>query len=85
MKLDFSRQFVRDYKKLAPQIQKRTDKALVLLLENMRHPSLRVKKVKGSNDEFELSITMNYRLTFLIESETYLLLRIGTHTQILGR
>jgi mRNA-degrading endonuclease YafQ of YafQ-DinJ toxin-antitoxin module len=78
MKLDFSKQFVRDYKKLAPKIQKQTDKALVLLLENMRHPSLRVKKVRGSNDEFELSITMN---SFLIESDRHLLLRIGTHTQ----
>ena len=85
MKLDFSRQFVRDYKKLAPQIQKQTDKALVLLLENIRYPSLRVKKVRGSNDEFELSITMNYRAKFFIEEDTYFLLRVGTHTEILGR
>jgi addiction module RelE/StbE family toxin len=85
MKLDFSKQFVRDYKKLAPQIQKQTDKALVLLLENIRHPSLRVKKVRGSNDEFELSITMNYRAKFFIEEDTYFLLRVGTHTEILGR
>jgi len=58
---------------------------LRLLAENFYHPSLRAKKIKGRRDEmYEASITMNYRILFQIEDDTYLLRRIGTH-DILNR
>lgn len=61
------------------------------LLQDIAHPSLRVKKVQGSirgkklTNVYELSVTMNYRLFFQKTSDTYILLAIGTHTEILGR
>lgn len=89
MKLNYKRKFLRDYDCLPQQIQKRFDQKLSLLLDNFRHPSLRVRKiqgiVKGYQNVFEGSINMNYRFLFQVEDDTYILLRCGTHTQIFGR
>jgi len=85
MKLLFAKPFIKDYRDLPEHIQKQTDKQLTLLLQNFRHPSLRIKKVEGTKGRiWEGSITMNYRFTFQIEGETILMRRIGTH-DILGR
>jgi len=46
MRLYPTKHFVREYTKLSQQLQKKTDKALKFLLQNLRHPSLGVKKVK---------------------------------------
>jgi len=85
MKLLFAKPFIKDYGGLPEHIQKQTDKQLTLLLQNFRHPSLRIKKVEGTKGRiWEGSITMNYRFTFQIEGETILMRRIGTH-DILNR
>jgi len=47
MRLLFTDSFIRGYEKLPLAIQKRTDEKLNLLLSNPRHPSLRIKKIKG--------------------------------------
>ncbi len=52
---------------------------LTLLLENPRHPSLRIKKMEDPRQIWEASITKSYRFTFQIQRDTYLLRRIGTH------
>ncbi|NIR52047.1 type II toxin-antitoxin system mRNA interferase toxin, RelE/StbE family [candidate division KSB1 bacterium] len=91
MKLQWTKSFVKDYQKLPQQIQKQTDKKPGFLLQDISHPSLRVKKVQGSirgkkvSDVYELSVTMNYRLFFQIQNNVYVLLAIGTHKEILGR
>lgn len=79
MRLIRTNHFKRDYKKLPPTVQELTDKKLRLLVQNLSHPSLRVKKVQRHADIFEGSITMDYRLLFQITSEGYVLLRIGKH------
>ena len=90
MKFRWEKQFIKRYQKLPQQIQKQSNQKLGFLLSDIKHPSLRIKKVKGlktktNEDIFELSITKNYRLLFLIRDETYILLTIGTHDEILGR
>jgi len=85
MKFDRAERFKKQYQKLPQQIQRLTNRKLGFLLENFNHPSLRVKKYKGEKDVWEVRITMNYRFTFRIEGDPYVLLRIGTHTEILGR
>ena len=47
--------------------------------EKLRHPSLRLKKIKGHPTIWEGRITESYRFTFQIAGEIYLLRRIGTH------
>jgi mRNA-degrading endonuclease RelE of RelBE toxin-antitoxin system len=79
MKIQTTRFFDGDYNALPQSIQNRTDKQLSLLLNNPRHPSLRLKKIKGHPSIWEGRVTKSYRFTFQIVGETYLLRRIGTH------
>jgi mRNA-degrading endonuclease RelE of RelBE toxin-antitoxin system len=79
MEIKPSLKFAHDYKKLPPLLRKRTNEQLKILLENPRHPSLRLKKMKGFPDIWEARVTKNYRFTFQIQGNFYLLRRIGTH------
>lgn len=79
MRLQSTERFVKDYEGLPQRLRRQVDKALGLLLEDPRHPSLQVKKVKGSKDRWEGRVTLHYRFIFTIQGDTYLLLRVGTH------
>jgi len=70
--------FLRDYRALPPDIRQRVEKQLRLLLEDYRHPSLRLKKLKGT-DKFEIRISKGYRLTLRFDKEHMELRRVGTH------
>jgi len=74
------RTFQDDYENLPVEIQKRFDKALRLFAANPRHPSLRVKKMRGTAGIWEASVTMAYRFTFNWEGDVITLRRIGTHS-----
>jgi len=80
MGMRFTKFFERDYKKLSDEIRKRLDKQLIFLLENNKHPSLRVKKVKGYYNVWEGRITKSYRFTFEIKKEIYFARRCGSHS-----
>ncbi len=79
MRLQPTERFAKDYDALAAHLQDRVDKALALLLQNPRHPSLQIKKIKGHENRWEARVTLHYRLGFTIEGDIYLLLRVGTH------
>jgi len=51
---------------------------LRLLFEDFRNPSLRLKKLKGT-DGFEIRISKGYRLTLRIDQGVMELRRVGTH------
>lgn len=80
MKLAFTKNFVRDYRKLPQQIQKLTNKQLEFLLSNPKHPSLNIKKMQDPRNIWEARITKSYRFTFQIEKDTYILRKVGTHS-----
>lgn len=71
--------FVRSYKKLSPEIQKKVDKALNLLLKNLRYPSLRCKKYDEEKDIWQGRINRSYRFYFLIKDNAYILLEVKSH------
>ena len=70
--------FRRDYQSLPHKIQISLEKALELLLTDPRHPSLRSKKLPGT-DFWYARITKAYRFTFQINGKTITLRRAGTH------
>jgi len=78
-KIQTTRPFDEDYNALPELIKDRADKQFVLLMENPYHPSLRIKKIKGHPNIWEGRVTKNYRFTFQISGEIYILRRIGTH------
>ncbi len=79
MRLQPSKNFEKEYARLPRQIQERTDKQLALLLSNPHHPSLQTEKAKGYRDIWKGRITQDYRFTFQIIGDTYILRRIGPH------
>src|SRR2546426_8201729 len=83
VKLARTARFARDFRSLPPDIQGRAAKQFQLLLDNPRHPSLRIKKMEGTQDIWEGRITKAYRFTFQVHHDTYILRRIGAH-DILG-
>jgi len=79
MRIQTTKPFDGDYDSLPKGIKERANKQFTLLLENPRHPSLRLKKIKGHPTIWEGRITESYLFTFQISGETYLLRRIGPH------
>jgi len=79
MQLIQTTHFKRDYNKLPASIQKRTDEKLKFLVQNVSHPSLRVKRVQKHKGVFEGRVTKDYRFFFQITTEGYILLRVDKH------
>lgn len=80
--------FTKALTKLDPQSRKVIQKALSLLLEDLNHPSLRVKKMKGyrNPDIWEASGNMDLRITFEYQKPDTLILRnCGHHDSTLDR
>ncbi len=75
----FSKRFKKEFKKLPQNIQKSFNEKLSLLLQNMLHPSLRVRLIQGTKDRWEDSVTMKYRFTFELIEDTIIFRVIGTH------
>lgn len=84
-KLQYTKEFERDLKKLSKQEQKQVARKLKILMENPFYPSLRTKKVQGLYDVFEMSVNMDIRILWRYENGVIiLLLDIGHHKDILG-
>ena len=79
MKLVFTKSFKRDYQGLPDRIQSKVEKQLDFLLEDLNYPSLQAKKMEGEEGIWEARVDKNYRFTFQIEGDYYILRRVGTH------
>jgi len=64
MKINYSENFKMAVQNLSPEIKKQLKKKLELMLVNPRHPSLRSKKIQGTDNIFEASINMDIRMTW---------------------
>jgi len=60
-------------------IRRRALEKSALYENDPRHPSLKVKKLEGLKDIWEMSVTKSYRITFQRDGEIVLLRNIGSH------
>ncbi|MSQ48545.1 MAG: hypothetical protein EXR78_09235 [Deltaproteobacteria bacterium] len=79
MTFRFTDKAVRDYNALSAVLQARVDKQLALLLQNLRHPSLRAKKYDEARDIWQGRVNQVYRFYFQILGDTYEILTIIPH------
>jgi mRNA-degrading endonuclease RelE of RelBE toxin-antitoxin system len=79
MTIEFTDRFKLDFSRLPREIQQRAERQLFRMASDPRHPSLRIKKMKGTSDIWEGRVTKEYRFTFQVEADRYVLRRIGTH------
>jgi len=76
--------FRRDYKKLTPQSQKRINQALLQMERDLKHPSLEIKKLKGTNSIWEARASKSLRITFNLKGKLIIFRTVGEH-KILNR
>jgi len=75
----FSKRFKKEYNKLPKKIQKTFNDKLTLFLKEISHPSLKIKRIQGTKNRWEGSVTMKYRFTFEFLEDEVLFRTIGTH------
>ncbi|MBF0377877.1 MAG: hypothetical protein HQK72_10390 [Desulfamplus sp.] len=75
--------FKKDFQRLPQNVQAKFIKKINIFIDNIQHPSLRVKKMEAHQNRWEASIDMFYRFTFEIHDGFYLLRRIGPHDNVL--
>ena len=83
MEFIFTERFKKSYRKLSKGEQKTLHKKLTLMSKNPHHPSLRTKKVQGTNDIFECSVTISIRMTWQYDDGSILLRVVGNHDEVL--
>lgn len=82
MKPLFTKQFIRDYQVLSPDIQKKFSKQLELLLSNPRHPSLEARIVDTKRRIWKAKIDSGCRFTFEVRRDLIILRRLGGHNEM---
>lgn len=69
MKVLLSKKFKKNAEDLPPEIQSKIDKQLRLLSQDIRHPKLHTKKLKGDDNFYSVRVTRQYRILFTFYSE----------------
>ncbi len=85
MKFYYSNLFKQKAHQLEKNIKKALKNKLELMEQNLKHPSLRTKKIKGTKNIYEVSITMNYQMTWQYYKDGILLRNIGEHNTTLKK
>jgi mRNA interferase RelE/StbE len=83
MKFYYSNLFREKVQLLDPNTKKALKNKLELMDQNLKHPSLRTKKIKGSSDIYEASVTTSCRMTWQYYKDGILLRNIGEHDKTL--
>lgn len=83
MKVILTESFKKDFQHLPAHVKNIFARKIKLFMENIHHPSLRVKKMRRYENRWECSITMFYRFTFEVHADHYMLRRIGPHDDVL--
>ena len=81
----FSSRFKKSFSKLEDYEQKMFYRKLSIFIENHKHPSLRTKKIKGSEILFESSINMSIRVIWTYQDRNLILMLDIGHHDILKR
>lgn len=79
-KLTYTDRFKKAFNNLNKDEQNQFENKMKLFIENVLHPSLRTKKIKGYKDLYESSINMDIRIIWYFENDKLIiLLDIGHH------
>ena len=83
MKIARTERFKKAYKKLNQRQRRAVERALSFLVNNIRHPSLRVKKIEGTTGIWEARASRSIRLPFEFRGDTLILRNVGDHDEVL--
>lgn len=79
MRAFYTKRFLEHYAKAPLRIQLATDRRIALLVQNLRHHSLRAKKYDEAQDIWQALVNGGWRFYFTIEGNLYRLLSLLPH------
>ena len=85
MRLVLTNRFKKAYQTLPVNDQGRVKKAISLISGDLRHPSLRVKRVNGTRGIWEARASKSLRITFETEGDAIIFRNVGHHDQTLKK
>jgi mRNA interferase RelE/StbE len=86
LRLTLTERFRKSALELEPEIRTKLRKQIELLVLDPRHPSLRVRKIKGTASIFEARVDRNFRFTFEYGGKHEVVLRVvGAHDPTLKK
>ena len=83
--ITFTDRFRKHYNNLTETEKKQLRNKLALLSENPLHPSLRTKRIQGTEGLFECSVNMDIRIIWYYEGDTLIILVDVGHHDILKK
>ena len=83
MPIQLTERFIRQYLQLPKQIQRKVDKALVILDADFRHPGLRSHPVESAPGVIEAYVDRKYRMTFERHGDTFIMRNVDNHDECL--
>ncbi|MEJ2369129.1 MAG: hypothetical protein P8Z49_12515 [Acidobacteriota bacterium] len=86
MNLVYTERFAKAASSLSKEARAKLPKALKLLAENPRHPSLKTKKIQGlpEREIFEARLDQKIRFSFQVQGDLIILRNIDDHDVCLG-
>ena len=84
-RITFTERFKKNFKKLNDNEKKVLKSKLEILQHNPMHPSLRTKRIQGTEDLFECSVNMDIRIIWYYEKDKIIILLDVGHHDILDK
>lgn len=79
MRISYSDSFLRQFTAAPPVVQKAFGKQVELLLRDLRHPSLRAKKLSGAAGLWQARVNRDWRIFFTVSGSECRLHAITPH------
>jgi mRNA interferase RelE/StbE len=79
MQVFYTERFRRSYADAPARVKRQCDKQLTLLVQDLRHPSVRAKKYDDVHDIWQGRVNRAWRFYFKIQGDRYFLLDIMPH------
>ena len=83
--ITYTKRFQKHYKKMSQTEKKQIKAKVEILSENPLHPSLRTKRIQGTETLFECSVNMDIRIIWYYEGERLIMLLDVGHHDILDK
>jgi hypothetical protein len=83
MPIELTERFVHQYSKPSTLVQRKVDRALLLLDTDFRYPGLRSHSIDSAPGIFEAYVDRKYRMTFERQGNTLIMRNVDNHDECL--
>ena len=84
-RITYTKRFEKHYKKMTPVEKRQIRSKVQMLSDDPFHPSLRAKRIQGTEELFECSVNMDIRIIWYYEGDIMIMLLDVGHHDILDR